>query len=430
MYVVNPVVFGDDLTFALGREVAARKANGESCIDATVGVLMDDAGELAVLPTVVEVFQRTRPEEWAAYAATTGLDGFCEAVIDDCLGDWPSLRDHALAIATPGATGALRTALRTFLDRRQSFLTSSLTWSAYPIIAEAAERQLIRFQMFREGHRSFDVADLDRALGRLMKAQGRALVLLNDPCHNPTGYSMTRADWAAVAAVLHKHSGSGPLAVVLDAVYGAFAPEGLHPALSALEPLADELLLAIAWSASKTFTSYGLRAGALVVVAPDRAERESVRDTIAIHCCGTWANCNRGALAGVTRLLQEPKLRAAVARDRNRAVELLDRRNAAFEYAIRNRSLRRPDYAGGFFTSVFVQNAAQVASALRNEGVYVVPLEGAIRIALSAVCSSEVAQLAGALVDAIEGNMRRYSGVRGLIEEPAAPVARVRSNRR
>jgi len=416
MFVVNPVVFGDDLTFALGREVAARKANGESCVDATVGVLMDDDGELAVLPTVARVFRETRPEEWAAYAATTGLDGFCEAVIDDCLSGWPSLREHAVAIATPGATGALRTALRTFLDRNQAFLTSSLTWSAYPIIAQATERKLVRFRMFRDAQGSFDVADLDRELGKLMAAQGRALVLLNDPCHNPTGYSMSRADWNAVAAVLHKHSTRGPLAVVLDAVYGAFAPEGLGPALDALEPLADELLLAIAWSASKTFTSYGLRAGALVVVAPDRAERESVRDTIAIHCCGTWANCNRGALSGLIRLLTEPALRAAVEHDRGVFIDVLNRRNAAFEQAISGHALRRPEYKGGFFTSVFVRDSAQVAAALRTEGVYVVPLDGAVRIALSAVRTDQMVRLVNGLVDAIDLGVRRHSGVRGLLD--------------
>jgi aromatic-amino-acid transaminase len=415
MFVVNPVVFGDDLTFALGREVAARKARGESCVDATVGVLMDDDDELAVLPTVARVFSETRPEEWAAYAATTGLDGFCEAVIDDCLSAWPSLREHAVAIATPGATGALRTALRTFLDRNQAFLTSSLTWSAYPIIAQATERKLVRFRMFN-AQGGFDVAELDRELGRLMAGQGRALVLLNDPCNNPTGYSMSRADWNAVATVLHKHSGRGPLAVVLDAVYAAFAPEGLEPALAALEPLADELLLAIAWSASKTFTSYGLRAGALVVVAPDRAERESVRDTIAIHCCGTWANCNRGALSGLIRLLKDPHLRAAVAHDRGVFIDVLARRNAAFEEAIQGHALRRPEYKGGFFTSVFVRDSAQVAESMRNEGVYVVPLDGAVRIALSAVRTEDVPRLVNGLVDAIDLGVRRHSGVRGLLD--------------
>ncbi|HET6331769.1 MAG TPA: pyridoxal phosphate-dependent aminotransferase [Polyangiales bacterium] len=422
MFVVNPVVFGDDLTFALGREVASRKARGESCVDATVGVLMDNDGELAVLPTVVDVFRETPPAEWAAYAATTGLDGFCEAVIEDCLFGRPTLREHAVAIATPGATGALRTALRTFLDRNQAFLTTSLTWSAYPIIAQATERRLIRFRMFRDGHQGFDVEDLDRELDRLMAMQGRALVLLNDPCNNPTGYTMSRGDWLAVAEVLERHSKRGPIAVVLDAVYGAFAPEGLNPALDALEPLADQVLLTIAWSASKTFTCYGLRAGALVAIAPDRAVRNSVRDTIACHCCGTWANCNRGALAALIRLLQEPRLRAAVACDREVFIDLLAQRSAAFEQAIEEHALCRPTYKGGFFTSVFVPEAAQVASVLRDEGVYVVPLEGAVRIALSAVRSDDLPRLVTALARAVERGGRRYSGVRSL--GPAARPAR------
>jgi aromatic-amino-acid transaminase len=401
MYVVNPVRFGDDPVFALSREAAARAESGLSCVDATLGVLIADSGRLAVLPSLVQVVRDTHALDWAPYAGASGLESFSEAVIDECLGDWPALRRNAVAVATPGATGAIQTALSVFLDRDQAFLSSSLCWGTYPIIAKAAQRGFVTFSMFREDDHGFDVAAFERGLDELITRQGRALVLLNDPCHNPTGYTMTAHDWAQVAVVLQRHSLRAPVTVVLDGVYAAFAPEGLSLALAALEPLAEQLLIAIAWSASKAFTGYGLRAGALVVVVPSTADNERVRDAMACQCCGTWANCNRGALVGITRLLRDPALRDAVARDRADLIDLLAARSALFEKSADAYGLARPRYNGGFFTSVFVPDSYELAARLRAEGVFVVPMEGAVRIALSAVKTRDVPKLTMQLAAAL-----------------------------
>jgi isopropylmalate/homocitrate/citramalate synthase/aspartate/tyrosine/aromatic aminotransferase len=402
MFVVNPVKFGDDPIFALSREVVARRAEGRRCVDATLGVLVDDSGALSVLPTLIETVRSTQPAEWAAYASSTGLDSFCEAVINDCLGRHPALRERAVAVATPGSTGAIRTAFATFLDRDQAGLSSSLCWSTYPIIAQATQRVLKTFSMFRATDLAFDVESFERALTELIDAQGRALVLLNDPCHNPSGYSMSKADWTAVAGVLRDASARAPVTVVLDAVYSAYMPEGLEVALSVLEPLAEQLLLSIAWSASKSFTSYGMRTGALTVVVPKASQRARIRDTLACQCCGTWANCNRGALVSITRLLTEPHLIDAIARERGEVMELLARRSSLFSSLADVAGLVRPSYKGGFFTSVFVDDPQAVAARMRAAGVYVVPMAGVVRIALSACPAADVPQLVEQLAVAIE----------------------------
>lgn len=406
MFVVNPVRFGDDPVFALSQEAAARAQSGLTCVDATLGVLIADTGRLAVLPSLVEVMRSSLASDWAPYAGASGLESFSDAVIDECIGAWPALRENAIAVATPGATGAIQSALTVFLARDQAFLSSSLCWGTYPIIAKAAQRGFETFDMFRDDDLRFDVEAFDRALGALIARQGRALVLLNDPCHNPTGYTMSAHDWTQVALVLERHSARAPVTVVVDAVYSAFAPEGMDLALAALEPLTDRLLLAIAWSASKAFTGYGLRAGALVVVAPNRSERERVHDALACQCCGTWANCNRGGLVSITRLLRDPVLRTEVDRDRGALIDLLATRAALFATEADAHGLSRPRYNGGFFTSVFVQDAHRIAATLRNEGVYVVPLEGAVRIALSAVNTRDVPKLARHLSQALSAERK------------------------
>lgn len=409
MFVATPVPFGDDPVFELHHEATARRASGRRCINATLGVLLDERGELAVLPTVAEVMRTAVPRDWAPYASAAGTEELTSAVIDDCFGAWPQLRAHAFAIATPGATGALRTAFGTFLAPDEVCLTSSLHWATYANIAQASQRRLATFELFDASLRCFNIADFERELARSIATQHRALVVINDPCHNPTGFTMSARDWAAVAAVLERYSARAPITLVLDAVYSAFSPAGSQHALAALEPLADKLLLAIAWSASKALTCYGLRAGALVVVRRDPAERQEIHANLVGLACGTWGSCNRGGLAAVTRLLTDPQLRRAVERDRKVAIELLRGRSELFRDAARTCGLPCAPYGGGFFTVVFVDAPQLVAARLRARGIYLVPMPGSLRIALSGVQASDVIEIAYALRTAIEeaGDVRR-----------------------
>jgi aspartate/tyrosine/aromatic aminotransferase len=189
-------------------------------------------------------------------------------------------------------------------------------------------------------------------------SQGRVLLILNDPCHNPTGYSMSGADWAAVVAVVSKYADRAPVAVLLDAAYAAFGrPGAMRTALDALESLCDRVLVLHAWSASKTFTHYGLRVGALLAVVPDATERKDLAAAFAFACRGTWSNCNRGGMAAITRLLTDPSLRQAVDAERLELTTLLAARVDAFNGAALPAGLRYPRYDGGFFVTVHRRSA-------------------------------------------------------------------------
>ena len=394
---------GDDPIFALNAEATARRAKGESIVNATVGSLLKDDGALAVLPTAARAVKEVGAVDWAGYAPIAGTPAFLKAVVEDAFTGRPRLRDAATAVATPGGSGALRHAVSTFLEPGQSLLTTSYYWNPYATIADEQERKVSTFRMFsRDGH--LDVVALDAALERSLAEQGRALLLLNDPCQNPTGYSMSDRDWVGVVEVLDRHAGSGPVVVVLDAAYSAYSPgDGLRRPLAALEPLADRVLLLTAWTASKTFTHYGLRVGALVAVVPDAKERAEVAAALTYACRGTWSNCNRGGMAAVTRLLTDPAMRADVDREREGFVALLMERVAAFNAAAGAARLPYPRYDGGFFTTVFAADAPAAAAAMRREGVYVVPIEGALRLGLCSVAKADVPRLVDSVARALKG---------------------------
>jgi aromatic-amino-acid transaminase len=387
---------GDDPIFSLHKEATLRKQRGESIVDATIGVLLDDDGALAILPSAARAVREVPPIEWATYAPIAGTPDFLQAVIDDLLAGEPELARSAVAVATPGGSGAIRHAVTNFLEPGQALLTTDWFWGPYSTLCQEADRKLDTFEMFDSQGR-FNVSALDSAIARHLAEQGRALIVLNDPAHNPTGYSMTDEEWRDVAECVAARAAAGPVVLLVDCAYFLYGARDLRDRLRHLKRLRGAAALLFAWSASKSFTHYGLRVGALVACIEDAPQREAVASALSFSCRGTWSNCNRGGLTAITRLLVDPALAAACDRERRELKELLSARVAAFNTHARLQNLRYPRYDGGFFVTVFAEKAPEKARLMATHGVYVVPLAGGLRVALCAVPERDVARLVGAL---------------------------------
>jgi aromatic-amino-acid transaminase len=390
---------GNDPIFALNAEAKARAAKGENVINATIGALLNDDGSLAVMPSVETAFSSLPSRTRAAYAPIAGRPDFRQAVIDDLLGPY-GLADQACAVATPGGTGALRMAMDNFLEPGQAFITSSFFWGPYRTLASESGHQLETFNMFN-GEGRLDVADLDRVLGESLRKQGRALVILNTPCHNPTGYSMDQAEWDEVVAVVARHGANYPITVLLDVAYAYYQPEGFKLCLQNLAKLTDHALVLFAWSASKSYLQYGLRVGSLVAISKDDKERERISNAMTFSCRGMWSNCNAGGMAAITQVLLDPELRKRAAEERGELAAMLLRRVECWNKLAGAAGLQFPRYDGGFFTTVFCKDPAAVAAQLRAKGIFLIPVSGALRVALCAVGEDRVAPIVEGLAEAV-----------------------------
>ena len=382
---------GDDPIFTLNALANARQARGEPVINASLGALLEDDGKLAVMPTVFEAFRSVPPERAAAYAPIAGDRPYLEAVVRDALGEG-ALADNAVAVATPGGTGALLNAMMNFLEPGQAVYTSSYYWSPYRIIAEHNRRKVETFTMFNESG-AFDVDAFESGLVDLLERQGRALVLLNFPCHNPTGYSLNGAEWDAVAAALGRAADLGPVILLVDLAYAQFGAQAPTAWVRALEPIASKITVLAAWTASKSFAQYGARVGALIASVVDPAGREQVANAISFTCRGSWSNCNHMGLLAVSELLRDKELAERVEAERAELVDLLKERVEVFNREAQAMELRYPRYEGGFFVSVFTPDAGETARVAAEAGVYVVPMDGAVRIALCAVAKRDIPRL-------------------------------------
>ena len=386
----------DDPIFALNKEATARKATGQHVVNATVGALLNDDGSLAIMATASRAVRAVPDSEWAPYAPIGGSQDFLDAVIADTFSSEPELRASAIGTATPGGSGALRHAIANYLEPGQALLTTSFFWGPYQTLCDEADRKIATFPMFGEDGK-LDVAALDRAVGEQLSAQGRVLLFLNDPCHNPTGYSMHPSEWKQVVEVLLAHATKGPVTLLVDTAYFAYNAQDPRAFLKELRPLLGQTGLLFAWSASKTYTHYGLRVGALVACIPDAVERARAAAAFSYSSRGTWSNCSRGGMRAITQLLVDPALAAACDEERHALKALLGERVAAFNALAPHKGLRYPRYEGGFFVTVFADDGMALAARMKEMAVYVVPAKNAVRVALCGVPAVDVERLVDAL---------------------------------
>ncbi len=386
-----------DVIFALNAEASKRRAAGEKVVNATLGSLMNDDGTLALLQTASATVHAVGKEEWAAYAPIPGTPDFLKAVIHDTLQSVPSLKASAVAVATPGGTGALRHAIMNYLEPGQALLTTSFFWGPYQTLVDEHDRRLETFSMFAVSG-GLDVGALEAKVADQLSTQKRVLLFLNDPCQNPTGYSMSGVEWQQVVEALLRQSQQGPITLMVDMAYWLYGsaadPRGF---LQYLVPLLGKVGLLFAWSASKSFTHYGLRVGALISCVDDEAERAATDAALAYACRGTWSNCTRGGLSAVTKLLTDSALAAACTVEREKLKQTLSDRVHAFNELARAKGLVYPRYEGGFFVTVFSNDAFGLAKQMKEKGVFVVPQKGAVRVALCSVALNDVQRVVEAL---------------------------------
>lgn len=390
---------GDDPIFALNAEATARAQAGEDVLNATLGALIEADGSLATMPAVEEAFRRIPLARASVYAPISGTPKFLSAVIEDVYGG-SCMVERSLAVATPGGTGALHHAIVDFLEPGQKLLTSSYRWGPYDIIAEHAGRGVDTFDMYTADGR-FHLDAFEAALTAQLRSQGRSLVVFNTPCHNPTGYSLDDAEWERSVEIVARASELGPVTFLLDFAYAKFAPPGAADWRQWLERMNEHSTVLVAWSASKAFAQYGSRVGALIASHPAEDERSRIKNALGYSCRATWSNCNHLGMLAISELLCDEELKAKADEDRARLVELLAKRVRVFNEHAREANLSYPRYEGGFFVSVFTSDALRTAESMRKRGVFVVPLNGAVRLALCSTPATEVQRLVEALVEGL-----------------------------
>jgi aromatic-amino-acid transaminase len=384
----------DDPIFALNTEAQARRAAGRSILNATVGALLDDSGQLVVLDSVMDLWRELTALEIAPYAPIAGDPLFLKALVRR---HWPLLDSAGAACATPGGSGALALSLRNFLEPGQKVLTTAPFWGPYATLATENGISLATAPWPGAGE-PLDTGAWEAALRTLMRDQGRVLLWLNDPCHNPTGRSLSSADRASLAGLLRGVAMLGPITLLLDFAYLDYTrePEAVAAALSDYAALGagGRVLVGACLSLSKSMTLYGGRCGAL---AFPWCEDPALQAALTQSCRGTWSNCAKAPQALLLRLEKDGKVQARLAAEHRHWSDVLATRAAALDEALAAEGMEALRWTGGFFVCVPVADSEAACVRMKGDGVFTVPLPEGLRVGLCGMRAAEAPRLAQAL---------------------------------
>ena len=383
-----------DTVFAVARRAKEdMAANGDQVIDATIGSLISEDGKFVALNSVFRHYDEIDDVIKASYASgMIGNPSYRKQVYSWILGKADLALSHSV-IATPGGTGAVSAAMMSFLDEGQTVIVPEIGWISYDLMAAQYNLKALHYELF-DGDR-FDLASFEKTIQEAQKTQDRVVAVINDPCHNPTGYTLSSEEWAEIIAILNRASEKGPVILINDIAYidYSFHLSSVRDYLTLFNGFSDGVMAVIAFSTSKTLTSYGLRCGAAILLARNETDVRDAETVMEKTARAGWSNIANAAMENFVWVTTEGK--EAYLEEKQKYIDLLKQRSDLFLKEARDCQLPIYPYREGFFITIREKDNAMVEkihNELMNRHIYTVTVNKGIRVA---ICSLPIRKIQG-----------------------------------
>ncbi len=370
----------------------AKKINNK-VIDGTVGMILNEDLNLYKYSVVEKLLKDLKDEENYFYAPTGGEKNFKDAVLKWVFNDSDSLKNYFVdVIPTPGASGALSNAIFNYVNKNESILISEYFWDAYTNMALDVEINVETFKEFTIDYK-FNLPSFKSKVKELISKQNKLFYLLNDPCNNPTGYSLTLEDVKGIVKVLNEASKKVPVVLLLDIAYFDYTDRKL--VLEKFNYILDNLenvLFLVAASGSKSFSLYGYRIGAVIGLSKNKVDIDDFNRVMIHSARSRWSCVSRPGISVIEKIFNDKKNQEEYFRELNKANEMLKARVKMFNLSAKKYGLKTIPYGGGFFIA-FESEKEDILDELKKDNVYVIKLGKIIRIAISSVSLLQIDEL-------------------------------------
>lgn len=231
-------------------------------IDATIGIAVEDDATPMRFRAIADRIQ-VDPKESFTYASSYGKPELRKKWQEMIRVKNPSLKTAiSLPVVTHALTHGLSMAGYLFVDPGDKILLPDKYWENYELLFELAYGgELSFFNTFRNS--CFDLDSFEKGLASLGQ---KKIVLLTFP-NNPTGYTPTESEQAAIVSMLTREAERGNSVLVLadDAYFGLVYEDGIaRESIFARLADAHENLLAVKIDgATKEDYVWGFRVGFL-----------------------------------------------------------------------------------------------------------------------------------------------------------------------
>lgn len=374
----------------------ADKLSGNHVIDATIGTFLNDDKTINTVSSVIESINKYLPSN-LGYPSITGYEEYKVGLLKWFLKenyDEISKNFYLPFTATIGGTGALSLAFNLFLDVNDTVLLPNIMWSNYKLIAKKAHIKHDTYQLFNEANK-FNINDLCEKIVEYSKLQNNVLVVINDPCQNPTGYSLSDQEYDELIAKLNDLSQNANITIIFDIAYLDYDSNNqqMHRLFKHITSKEISFLSVFAASCSKIFGLYGSRVGALFSINKDDNFSNDFSLSLESQIRGTYSCPNGPALISLGNLLTKDFSTQIEEEIYNNTV-VLNERTHYFIKLLKENNIEYLPYVNGFFVTLKVDNAYEICQTLKKEHVYVIPLSSdLIRVAVCSLNKNEIDEL-------------------------------------
>ncbi len=385
----------------ISQKAKEAKKNNTDVIDASIGMLYDENGKLITLKTVCETLKNNLSSD-LSYSNVLGLEKFKTMILKLFLKEKVvELEKHFYSpfMATLGGTGALYNAFCLFTNKGETVLLPSLMWSNYVLMCEKANVKTKTYKFFNENNK-LNIEDIVKQIQSIIPFQKQVVILINDPCHNPTGYSLSEHEYDILFKKFDELNKSINIVVLFDIAYIAYDSNvnKIHKIFKKTIFEKHNFLSLYAFSLSKTFGIYGLRIGGLFSINKDKELYNEFMTTAYSNVRATYSCPNNAAINALCKISDYKIINQEI--ENNKSM-LMTRAKILLKY-LKKYNIEFYPFKSGFFVTIKVNNSYKINDYLIKKDIFVVPLDDSkIRISIASLKISQIEYFCNELHNAI-----------------------------
>jgi len=384
---------------ALANE-AKEKYGKENVVNATVGTLYDEDGNFVALKSVFDSYDSIDDKMKAQYALSfSGNESYRKQIYNWVLGK-TNISMPSTVIATTGGTGAVAMVLQSCLNENDVFLFPELAWGSYKLMTQQFSLDARTYPLFKDD--AFDMDSFKQICLNISQKRQKLTLVINDPCHNPTGYSLTTQEWETIISILNECSTYGPVILINDVAYidYSFNLEHVHNYMNTFNNISDNIAIVIAFSCSKTCTSYGLRIGAGIALTKKEENLKELEVVFEKMARSTWSNIPNAGMENFVRVTVDNL--EDFEKEKGKYIDLLRTRSDIFIKEATEVGLPFYPFKEGFFVTIKIdsnEKAQKYHELLIENLIYTVLVDKGIRVGICSISVEDSKGLAKKMKD-------------------------------
>ena len=385
-----------DNILVLNKTATEREAQGFDVINGSIGMMYFDDGHLPKNEIVRTTLSKHIKDDDLTYSSISGEKEYRDLLSKWFFGDTFDGK-YTKTLGTQGGTGAVFTSVLEENNRYPNniLLFPELGWPNYLGIASSCNIEHIQYSLFDDDLK-FNIKGILNLFDELLVKKKHISFVINDPCHNPSGYSMKQYEWDMLVNYILEKTTINDFSLIVDCAYLDFADKEIKQyAISCINKISKHVPVFLCLSCSKTFSFYGLRCGELVAICPDLSLLEDIREKTIKIARGAWSTPNHMGMNTIIEILSSEAGRKELVDEIDECKKVISKRADILLPELKQYGLRHYPYDKGFFVTLIMDNTYQISEELMKKDIYLSPLsEKHLRIELCSIPTGKISGLA------------------------------------